>query len=892
MDQPDAARPVLLPRAPTESVTALIQDPDQPDLTERARALYAHVVADPQGFGSQAAQIASEARAANMPTALVPALRAQAWVERSRLDNRQAKELLDEAVRLARRHHLDGELHEVLLTRAAVNHELGRLIPAQHDLDAAAKLSPSRGAPELTFQQAVLHQSLGQLSRAGVSYRRIINDSGASAVVKAKAANNYAIIQSQLGHPDDALRLVDLGASFPDVGPHQTAVLSSTRAWISTQTGRLTQGLEEFDEAARLHTVAGLPLAEHYLEYVDALTDLRLLPEAYAMAVQAADELERHGVDLMTGEGLLRVARLAALLGESEAATRAAQRAHDRFTQQRRIPWRVRADVIIGEVQYRSGDASPATLTTVRRAAATLEQLRLPSYAIDAHLIAGRIALRLGRRKPALENLNRAAALGRSAPVLLRLKAHVARSLATAESDRTRLRHCRAGLDDLAQHRAAFASLELRVRASGHGAELGQLGLEALMRHGRPAQILAWLERTRAAALVAVEPTVEVGIDDELAELRVVQEEIVEAQRVGDGDSWDQLARQRKIEEEIRRRTWSSSGDLREAHRPLSMADLRRQLGDRVLIEYAVLDDRVIAVVLDRQRTRVLPLGAVAEVRRCVEVLLFGLRRLTRPARSQAAADAARASVDHALVALYDQLLRPVGLADDQPVVVSPTTSLRRVPWSALHRAPVFVVPAASFWERTSRPRRSTDEVLLVAGRDLPGAVEEVTLLRDLYASPTVLLPPASTIEAVLPPLATADVAHIACHGRLRADNPAFSGLQLQDGLLTLHEMSIRGVAPYRMILASCDSAVETAYEGNEVLGFVSALLARGTCGLVASVVLVPDAASVPLMQGLHQRVRAGQTLGEALSAARAELDLDDQREFVNWCAFNAYGAA
>ena len=59
--------------------------------------------------------------------------------------------------------------------------------------------------------------------------------------------------------------------SFSDVGPHLTAVLASTRAWVTTQTGRLPQGIEEFAEAARLHTLAGLPFAEHYLEYVDAL---------------------------------------------------------------------------------------------------------------------------------------------------------------------------------------------------------------------------------------------------------------------------------------------------------------------------------------------------------------------------------------------------------------------------------------------------------------------------------------------------------------------------------------------------------------------------------------------------------------------------------------------
>ena len=124
--------------------------------------------------------------------------------------------------------------------------------------------------------------------------------------------------------------------------------------------------------------------------------------------------------------------------------------------------------------------------------------------------------------------------------------------------------------------------------------------------------------------------------------------------------------------------------------------------------------------------------------------------------------------------------------------MVSPTTGLRRIPWSALHRAPAFVVPAASFWSRTSRTVRGTANVLLVAGPDLPGAVEEVTELRNLYDEPVVLLPPESTIDAVLPQLAKVDLAHVACHGLLRADNPAFSGLQLQDGLLTLHEMDIR----------------------------------------------------------------------------------------------------
>lgn len=863
----------------------------QGDLTGQARAVFDQVVADPQTFGPEATRIAQQARAADRPAALVLALRAQAWVERSRLANREAKSRLDEAARIARRHDLRDELREVLLTRAAVNHELGKVVQAQRDLDTAGQLSRSISV-ELAFQQATLDVNLGKLSRGAAVYRQILQDPDASVVVKAKTANNCAIVESQLGHPDEAQRLVELALSLPEVGPHLTAVLASTRAWVTTQTGRLTQGVEEFAEAARLHSQAGLPLAEHYLEYVDALTDLRLLPEAYAMAVRAAGELDDHGVELMTGEGLFRVARLAALRGDEGAALDAAGQARDSFARQRRTAWRVRTDVIIGELRYAAAQTSPAVLASVRRAAATLDRLALPTYAIDAHLVAGRIGLALNRKGAALENLQRAAVIGRQAPVLLRLKAHLASALAAPESDGAVLGHCRAGLDDLAQHRAAFASLELRVRASGHGAELGRLGLASLVRDGTPAEVLGWLERTRAAALVAVEPTTELGIDDQLAELRAVQIEITESQHGGTADPWVLLVRQREIEDDIRRRTWSGTAERREAHRPLSTAELRSQLGDKVLVEYAILAEQVLAVVLDASRVRVVQLGGLDEVRQCADLVLFGLRRLTRPARSRDAARATRGAVTRGLRTLGDLLLTPLGIADDQPIVVSPTTGLRRIPWSALHSAPAFVVPAASFWSRTSRTPPAGGEVLLVAGPDLPGAVEEVAELRDLYESPVVLVPPASTIQAVLPHLASADLAHIACHGLLRADNPAFSGLQLTDGLLTLHEMDIRSVAPYRMILASCDSAVEAVYEGNEVLGFVGALMARGACGLVASVVLVPDAASVPLMQGLHRRVNDGQRLGDALFAARDDVDQSDDREFVNWCAFNAYGAA
>ena len=119
-----------------------------------------------------------------------------------------------------------------------------------------------------------------------------------------------------------------------------------------------------------------------------------------------------------------------------------------------------------------------------------------------------------------------------------------------------------------------------------------------------------------------------------------------------------------------------------------------------------------------------------------------------------------------------------------------------------------------------------------------------------------------------------------------------FSGLVLSDGHLTVQEMELRGLAPHRVVLAACDAAADVTYSGGELLGFVSALIARGTAGVLGSLRLVPDEATGSLMLRVHERLGRDATLAAALHGARGELDLDDAADFVNWCGFAAYGAA
>ncbi|HKT03847.1 MAG TPA: CHAT domain-containing protein, partial [Rugosimonospora sp.] len=484
----------------------------------------------------------------------------------------------------------------------------------------------------------------------------------------------------------------------------------------------------------------------------------------------------------------------------------------------------------------------------------------------------------------------------------VRLRGQVANALAARlrHTDAEVLAHCRRGLADLARHRTALPSVELRALASGHGAELGQMGLEVVVRAGSPPRVLEWMERTRVAGLLTVQPPELAEIKDDLDALRAVHaelDELAEQPDRGTTTAGPLLAKQLAIENRIRRATWHRHAPGADAGTTVGVAALRRLLDGRVLVEYGTLGDDLVAVVLEPRHSRIVALGSVTAVQEQVRALLFALRRLTQAGRPGPALAGPRLSADLRLSTLHQMLLTPLRLPPGAELVVVPVGPLHGIPWSALHSAPLSLAPSATFWARTrqsvlDRGGRDGCRVVLVAGPNLPGASAEVAALSTVYPQATVLVPPDSTGAAVATVLGGADLAHLACHGRLRADNPMFSSLVLADGPLTVQELETRGLAPYRMVLASCKSGADVSFAGDEVLGFVSALLARGTAGVVASIAAIPDVAAADLMQRLHQRLVRGGTLAQALFEARAGVDPADPAAYVNWCTFSAHGAA
>ena len=398
---------------------------EPPDgLLIRARRAYEEVIADPDRFRPAVEALVVEVRRARRPEALALALRAMAWAERLRLDDRSAIRLLDEACRIARRHRLGETLADLLMSRASVSQELGRIAAAQRDLRAAAALVTGPRLVELDFHQAVLLQNIGRLEEAAVIYRRLLSGSAATALRKVQSANNLALIESEQGRYRQALRRLDeaLPAAV-DIGPALAPVIIQSRAWVTVQSGRFAEGLRMFEEAAQGYRAAALPLGEHYIEYADVLAELRLLPEAADAARRAVEEFSAAGVPLMAAEAQLRVARLALLAGDYTTAAEASTTAAAAFRHQTRATWRARAVLVMAEAHLKSGVATLADLAEARAAARRLEAQGTTSAAVQGFLVTGRLAASLGQHRQAIAALTRAGSLARGAPVLVRLRA-------------------------------------------------------------------------------------------------------------------------------------------------------------------------------------------------------------------------------------------------------------------------------------------------------------------------------------------------------------------------------------------------------------------------------------------------------------------------------------
>src|SRR6266545_4863151 len=627
---------------------------------------------------------------------------------------------------------------------------------------------------------------------------------------------------------------------------YESAVARHNRGVIAFRSGDLPAALAFLDEAAGRYHLLSAEVPDLSIDRCAVLLAAGLSRDALEEADRAIRGLEQvRGQATKRAELLLTAANSALAAADTRAAMERAGAARRLFGAQQRPWWRAHAGFLLVRAGFAAGMASGRLLRQAERTAALLDGLRAGD-ASQAHLLAGRTALALARFQDADRHLAIAARARRRGPVLYRAGGWLAEALRAeaVAGPRQVLNACRRGLDLLDEHRDTLGASELRAQATAHGAELAALAQRQALRAGRPRRLLVWSERWRATALAV--PPVRPPDDHERQQFEFQVEPLLE------------------------------------------------EVGAARLVQIVEIDGDLHALVCGGGRVRRFPAGRADEAAREVDFARFGLRRLAynRPVGRAGTAVALLEATGRRLERVFlGQAGRHLGSG---PVVVVPPGRLHAVPWALL---PSFrdrvlsVAPSASVWLRASRatpPARRA--VVLVRGPDLGSGGAEVPALAEQYDDMTVLGRGTATAQRVLGAIDGAWLAHIAAHGRFRASSPLFSSLRLDDGPLTVHDLERLRRAPHRLVLSSCDSGISAPAGADELLGLTGSLVPLGTVGIVASVLPVNDAAVVPLMLALHQRLRAGASLAESLRDARLQLDADPLVAATGW-SFIALGA-
>src|SRR5262249_13310004 len=159
--------------------------------------------------------------------------------------------------------------------------------------------------------------------------------------------------------------------------------------------------------------------------------------------------------------------------GQPQVAIEWARTACRLFRAQRGARWLAQAELVLVQARYASEPVSVRLLRAAQDAVARIEAVA-PAEAALARLLAGRIALELGRDDDAETHLAAAALSSRSGSALARASGWLAQALrAQAGGDSRRLlAACRAGLTVLDEHRLTLGASELRAQATSRGAEL------------------------------------------------------------------------------------------------------------------------------------------------------------------------------------------------------------------------------------------------------------------------------------------------------------------------------------------------------------------------------------------------------------------------------------
>lgn len=674
--------------------------------------------------------------------------------------------------------------------------------------------------------------------------------------------------------------------------PHELAIADQELADAYLELNMAAEAVDIYARVAPIFAELGMPVERaRALAYHARACMLLDQPARAADLLEMARQLYAE-TEMPVGEAITQVtaAQLLMQTGDLDAAATILANIRPIFVAAHAEGWRLQASWLAGVVERRRGD-----LATARQ---LLAETMHAAEAVMAAQIAQRCASELG------------------------LTALADGNLSLAES------YFRQAIDLTESMRAPLPAEEFRIGFIGDKLTPYIEMVRLCLASGAPerlAEALSYVERSRARALVdllgASEPIraprdeFEAGLLAELDRLRgelnwfysqLNRPDGAAVERGADStDALHELARSHEaaIQTILRQFQQRSDGAALDGE-VLDLAALQPELGDEAaLVEYFAIDDNLLAFVVTGDALAMVDLNCTeADVQTALQQFHFQLGAVRHAgALLQRHLPLLLQRIQRPLAQLYDHLLRPAQqMIGARRLVVAPYQQLHYIPFHALHDGERYVIetrevsvtPSATLLQRClDTPASPLRSALLVGRPDeyAPRVADEVAAIAPLFAQSISLVGDDATRTQLQHHAPSADILHIACHGRFRSDNPFFSALHLADGWMIVSDAYALRLNCALVALSACETGLSALAPGDDLVGLARGFLLAGAPSLLVSLWMVDDAATAELMTYFYRILLTGVRPAAALREAQLILLSTHPHPFF-WAPFMLIG--
>lgn len=696
--------------------------------------------------------------------------------------------------------------------------------------------------------------------------------------------------------------------------------------------GRYDQALDYLERSRRRYEFLGMPhqsaLAER--EIADAYLELNLVPEAAEIYARVTETFASLGLRADEARALASRGRAELLLGNDEAALSALKRARELYRAEGNKVGEALVLVTQAQLHHAHGDDVTAHDFAVQ-AETDLSDFGGWHQLLLARWLRADIARTLDHTDEARQLFESVVhdSISHGQPQITERSYTGLGLLAIAQGETSVAeRHFRNAIAVTEELRAPLPGEEFKTAFFANKLvpynELVRICLAA--GDGRLSEALTLVESARSRALVdslgaghenlpenlvAPRDAFEASLLDQIGELREALNYLYkELNQAVNGHA----QRRRELQQDIRERENKVLEITRQLHHrresatsPLRSFDVRllqQQLRENdALVEYAALDDELLAFVVTRDNVQVArkltSLTSVKEhlnsLRFQIETLRFGARAIRRHLATLTQ------KINVHLRHLHEQLIRPLKQTIEQRnLIVVPYGALHYLPFHALYDGEKYLIeqceisyaPSAAILQQClERGQHDLNRALLmgVSDEQTPRITHEIQSLTEVFPEAKSFVGDSATSEALRQNSGSADVVHLACHGQFRSDNPLFSALRLADGWLTVRDAYSLKFNRALVTLSACETGANVVAPGDELIGLARGFFSAGARSVLLSLWMVDDEATEQMMVDFYQETMSGRSLSASLRAAQVKM-LEEKPHPFFWSPFVLVG--